>query len=109
MSEKVIYKCKLSSNNKFYVTIQHTIAFLDNCEIDEKFMNLFLILIREMCDDFEKRNITKIVQYVSKQEWYDYLKGKTFWKCTELPENQVMLICDIQNLYENLLKGFAVE
>ena len=107
MKQQYIFNCPLTKYYiEFIVDTDTNIAFLNTLITDYQHLKPLFSLIRSSIDNLDKKNVKKIVQTVSKEDWELYLKNKTTWKIVNDDiKNQ---ICDVECEIGSFIENFGV-
>jgi hypothetical protein len=84
------------------------IALLDNMSIDYEYPKIFFMVLKKAHDELIRLKYTKVVQYVSLDDWYSILNKNNKWKLIEVnhKEKTGLIICDINDLIDCLVNAF---
>jgi len=81
--------------------------------VNESNYKAFFLLLRGSIESMKKKNIKKIRQYVTNQDWLDVMKNKTSWKIVDICNFEgipyLVVECDINDALENIGKCFGID
>ena len=107
--QQQIYKCKVTNYNiEYIIDSEKKTALLNMIISDYKYIKALMNLLRNSIDDLQKKNISRIRQLVSKEEWDFYLKEKTTWMVIGEAENHYQIECPIDDFLENYGRGIGL-
>ena len=84
----------------------HNVIYIDNYKVDEKYGKQFVILLKKAFDDMIEKGYTQHRQYVSKEDWDDFISKKTEWKILEIDGIGVFIECDIEYAVHLIIEIF---
>lgn len=90
----------------YKIDTKNKIAYMDYINYELSYIKLFIITLRNSIDDLKLNGIQKVVQYVSIDDWNNYL-NKNNWKLINL-DNICMIECDIENVFYNIIQGLGI-
>lgn len=96
---KLSFVCKFGSENLFEYEIDNTIAIMISSFMDEDEIKLFFVLLRESVDQLKNKGCTVFRQYVTPDDWDNYLQNNSKWRIVECSEfyNNVLIECNIDD------------
>ncbi len=111
MSTK-LFKCALSNNiiEIKFAEYNPKEAIFDYCQIDDKYIKLFFVLLRECIDSLTQSKIETIIQCVTKDDWEMHLHDINGWKLLSVSEEtgNHIIQCKTSDALICIAKGFGL-
>lgn len=109
MCEQYIFDCKVTNYFIEYI-VDGEKGILNTIVSDYQHIKPLVSLIRSSIEQLKKIHVTIIAQYVSFEEWNQYLKDKTTWQIVihDNKTNIYMIECPINDFLENYGIGIGL-
>ena len=102
--EQAFFNCDITGYFIEYILSDNT-AYMNTVHCDYINIKPFIQLMRVSIEKLKERNINKIRQTVSIEEWKTCIKNTTFQKITE---DTALEICDIECDIDDFLENFGI-
>jgi hypothetical protein len=101
------FKYNMSDN---YLVFEHNIdtCWLIEHYIDVEHIKIFILLLKEAIQELKKLNIKKFIQYVSGEDWTNFLENNNLWTMESEIEDIKKISCNIDDTVISMSKGFGI-
>jgi hypothetical protein len=93
--------------------IKNDEALMERSYFPPEYIKAYIFLLNKSILDLEQKNIKKLVQRITVEDWDTNIKFIDIWKQKKYlyneQEDTVVIYCDIQNAMNAILKAFGFE
>lgn len=104
----MLVKTNISDNFIEFLQFDDNSMIIKNINIDYNYPKLFFLVLKLAIEQLQQKNISKIYQWVSEDDWINILKN-TKWKLYKEEDNNNLIVCDTNELLDCMLDSLDIK
>ena len=97
-----------STENYISMRISEQTCWIDHYYVDPENGKLFVVLLKEAIKDMKEKKCNTFSQYVSENDWDNFLKSNNIWKKINDFDGIVHITCPIDDAVKCVIAGFGL-